>query len=502
MTGSHGATATGTGPDLLVLLAQGGQGTLRRRLRDALRNAIRSGRLPPGSRVPSSRALAADLGMSRGVVVDVYAQLSAEGFLLSRQGSGTVVADLRRYSPRATAVPAPAAVQQQPANEIDLRPGPPDLSTFPRTVWARVTRDVLQTLADADLGYTPPWGVETLRERLTEYLGRVRGVITEPSSVLIVSGVTQGITLLIRVLHAAGITDVAVEAPSHPVQRQIIGRYGARVWDVPVDREGLIVDELARTPSRAVIVTPAHQYPCGMVMSASRRGALIRWADEVKGFIIEDDYDGVFRHDRMQVSALQALSPDCVALVGSVSKSLAPGLRLGWIASPPSLVADARSAKRDDDFGTSVLGQYALARLIDTGDYDRHVRRLRRHYRKRRDTIINALRREIPDAGVEGYAAGLHLLMRLPPDVDENHYVLAAQSHGVDVLGTLPMYGTQSPDPSVAIAYGRTSPTMLDEAARRLAAAMTEVRDTGPKRPNRNGHAITRRRPSTAVDYF
>jgi len=204
----------------------------------------------------------------------------------------------------------------------------------------------------------------------------------------------------------------------------------------------------------------------------------------------------------MQVSALQALSPDCVALVGSVSKSLAPGLRLGWIASPPSLVADARSAKRDDDFGTSVLGQYALARLIDTGDYDRHVRRLRRHYRKRRDTIINALRREIPDAVVEGYAAGLHLLMRLPPDVDESHYVLAAQSHGVDVLGTLPMYGTQSPDPSVVIAYGRTSPTMLDEAARRLAAAMTEVRDAGPNRPNRNGHAITRRRPSTAVDYF
>ena len=497
-------TAEGTGPDLLVLLEMSGQGTLRRRLRDALHDSIRSGRLPPGSRLPSSRALAADLGVSRGVAVDAYAQLSAEGFLVSRPGSGTVVADTGGQVLEHTAsVQGGPAVSGQAPHEIDLRPGPPDLSTFPRTTWAKAIRDVLRTVSDADLGYMPPWGVDTLCERLTEYLGRVRGVRTNPSLVVVATGATQGITLLARVLHGAGVVDIAVEAPSNPVQRQVLGRYGVRVWDVQIDDEGLVVDVLAQTPCRAVIVTPGHQYPCGMVMSASRRGALMRWADRVDGLVIEDDYDAVFRHDKMQVGAVQMLSPARVALVGSVSKSLAPGLRLGWVVSPPGLVGDLRMAKRDDDFGTGVLEQYALARLMETGEYDRHVRRLRRHYRKRRDIIVHALRRELPDAVIEGYAAGLHLLVRLPPDVEEERFIAAAEAQGVALLGTLRMYGTLPPQPCVVIGYGRTSSTMLEEAARRLGAALAAVRQTKPPtRSARDGQAATQRRPSTAVDYF
>jgi GntR family transcriptional regulator/MocR family aminotransferase len=493
-----------TGPDLLLRLAPRGQGTLRRRLRDSLQEAIRSGRLSPGSRLPSSRTLAADLNVSRGVVVDAYAQLSAEGFLVSRAGSGTVVADTVGYGlEHGDVVPGPAVVERRPANEIDLRPGPPDLSTFPRTAWATATRDVLRTIPDAGLGYQPPWGVETLRELMTEYLGRVRGVLTDPSSVLVVTGATQGITLLVRVLHARGVVDVAVEAPSNPVQRQVLGRYGVRVWDVPVDDEGLVVNALARTPCQAVVVTPAHQFPCGMVLSAARRSALTWWAECVDGLVIEDDYDAMLRHDKMQVGALQMLSPARVALVGSVSKSLAPGLRLGWVVSPRGLVPDLRMAKRDDDFGTSVLDQYVFAHLLATGDYDRHVRRLRRHYRKRRDAIIQALRREIPDGQVEGYAAGMHLLLRLPPDVDEERYVAAAEARGVAVLGTSPMYGTQPPRPGVVIQYGRTSPTMLEEAARRLGAAGIAARRPTVSRPSaRTRDAAAQRRASTAVDYF
>ncbi len=493
-----------TGPDLLLMLAPRGQGTLRRRLRDSLQEAIRSGRLPPGSRLPSSRTLAADLDLSRGVVVDAYAQLSAEGFLVSRAGSGTVVAATVGYDlEHGGVVPGPAVVERRPDNEIDLRPGPPDLSTFPRTAWATATRDVLQTIPDAGLGYQPPWGVETLRELMTEYLGRVRGVLTDPSSVLVVTGVTQGITLLVRVLHARGVVDVAVEAPSNPVQRQVLGRYGVRVWDVPVDDEGLVVNALARTPCQAVVVTPAHQFPCGMVLSAARRSALTWWAESVDGLVIEDDYDAMLRHDKMQVGALQMLSPARVALVGSVSKSLAPGLRLGWVVSPRGLVPDLRMAKRDDDFGTSALDQYVFARLLATGDYDRHVRRLRRHYRKRRDAIIQALAREIPDAQVEGYAAGMHLLLRLPPDVDEERYVAAAEARGVAVLGTSPMYHTQPSHPGVVIQYGRTSPTMLEEAARRLGAAGIAARRTTVSRPSaRTRDAAAQRRASTAVDYF
>jgi GntR family transcriptional regulator/MocR family aminotransferase len=502
----HGAepAAGDTGPELLVSLAQASHGSLRRRLRDSLREAIGSGRLGPGSRLPSSRTLAKDLGVSRGVVVDAYAQLAAEGFLVSRPGWGTTVADTGGYGlGRRAGVQAPAAVDVLTDYEIDLRPGPPDLSMFPRTAWVKATRDVLRTVANADLGYTPPWGVDSLRELLTQYLGRVRGVSTDPSSLLVVTGVTQGITLLVRVLHAAGVVDIAVEAPSNPVQRQVLSRYGVRVWDVPVDDQGMDVDALARTPCRAVIVTPGHQYPCGAVLSASRRAALTRWADGANGVVIEDDYDGMLRHDKMHIGALQMLSPARVALVGSVSKSLAPGLRLGWIVSPPWLVGDLQMAKRDDDFGTNVLEQYVLARLLETGDYDRHARRIRRHYRERRDTVIEALRHEIPAAVVEGYAAGLHLLLRLPQDVDEDRYVAAAEAQGVAVLGVSQMYGTQPPRPGVIIQYGRTTPSMLEEAAKRLGAAINAARgNQRASRPLRLSNSAAQRRPSTAVDYF
>jgi GntR family transcriptional regulator/MocR family aminotransferase len=437
-------------------------------------------------------------------VVDAYAQLTAEGFLSSQPGSGTVVADTGAQQPARAArlgIAAPAA--RSTTLEIDLRPGPPDLSTFPRGAWAKASRDVLRTVADTELGYTPPWGVDVLREQLSEYLARVRGVMTEPSNILVVTGVTQGITLLVRVLHASGVVDVAVEAPSNSVQRQVLARYGVRVWDVPVDKDGLVVEALTRTPCRAVIVTPGHQYPCGMVMSASRRSALTRWAEERDSVVVEDDYDTVFRYDKRQIGAVQALSPGRVALVGSVSKTLAPGLRLGWLVSPPRLLAELRTAKRDDDFGTSALEQHVLARLMDTGEYDRHVRRLRKHYLRRRDSIVDAIGREMPDAVAEGYSAGLHLLLRLPKNVDENAFVSAAAGRGVAVLGTSPMYGTSASRPGVVIAYGRTSPAMLEEAARRLAVAVAEASRATPLLGSaRAERSVEQRRPSTAVDYF
>lgn len=501
--GRSDATPEGTGPDLLLSLRQPGAGTLRRRLRNALHDAIRSGRLPPGSRLPSSRALAADLGVSRGVVIEAYAQLSAEGFLISRSGSGTVVADTGGGPvSRIRSGVETRATTQPSVIEIDLRPGPPDLATFPRSTWAKVTREVLRSIADAELGYVAPWGVEALREQLSEYLARVRGVTTEPACVVVVTGATQGITLLTRVLRAGGVVDIGVEAPSNPVQRQVLARYGVRVWDIPVDKDGLVVDELARSPCRAVIATPGHQYPCGMVMSPSRRTALTRWADTIDGIVIEDDYDAVFRHDNRQVGALQMLSAAHVALVGSVSKSLAPGLRLGWVVSPPALVEELRMAKRDDDFGTSVLEQHTLARLIAAGDYDRHVRRLRGHYRKRRDVAVHALQHELRDAVIEGYAAGLHLLVRLPPDIAEESYVAAAADLGVAVLGTSPMYGKQPARQGFLVGYGRTSPAMLEEAASRLGVAMAAVRQSQGSSASREGRQVARRRGTTGVDYF
>ncbi len=366
--------------------------TLRQQLREALKEAIRSGLLPPGEAVPSSRALAEDLGVSRGVVVDAYTQLTSEGFLTSRGGSGTVVSEVAR--PLARPVPrlAPSSVEIiQP--QIDLRPGPPDLATFPRAMWLAATRDVLRVLPDEELGYVAPWGTVALRQELADYLPRVRSAMVQSDQIVIVTGATQGLTLLVRVLTEAGHTTLAVESPSNAVQRQVLGRHTPQIVEVPVDDEGIDVTALADTSARAVLVTPAHQYPTGVVLSPTRRSALIQWAERVDGIIIEDDYDPGFLYDRRPVGCLQGLSPQRVALVGSVSKSLAPGLRLGWVVAPPPLHESLMSAKRDDDFGGPVIEQHVLARLLAEGGYDRNTRRARRRYADRRAALVTALAR-------------------------------------------------------------------------------------------------------------
>jgi len=312
--------------------------TLRQQLREALKEAIRAGLLPAGATVPSSRALAEDLGVSRrGVVVEAYAQLTAEGFLTSRAGSGTIVSDVTL--PQAPAAPpaGPLAVVDGPPYGIDLRPGLPDLAAFPRAAWLAATRDVLRSLPDEELGYVTPWGASALRNELADYLMRVRAAMVEPDQLVIVSGATQALTLLVRMLTELGHEMLAVESPSNAVQRHVLGRHSPRIVEVPVDDEGIDVTELGRSASRAVLVTPAHQYPSGVVLSPARRSALMRWAERVDGFVIEDDYDSEFRYDRRPVGCLQGLGPQRVALVGSVSKSLAPGLRLGWVVAPQPL---------------------------------------------------------------------------------------------------------------------------------------------------------------------
>ncbi|MEP6463832.1 MAG: PLP-dependent aminotransferase family protein [Frankiaceae bacterium] len=475
--------------------------TLRQKLREALKEAVRAGRLAPGTPVPSSRTLAEDLGVSRGVVVDAYAQLVAEGFLSSRAGSGTVVSDVARPLPRPAPVAVPAVPLGGPRYDIDLRPGPPDLAAFPRTAWVAATRDVLRSIPDEELGYIAPWGASALRSELADYLQRVRAAMVKAEQLIIVSGATQAMSLLVRTLAEIGHTSLAVESPSNAVQRRVLGRYLPAIVDIPVDHEGLDVRVLERTSCRAVLVTPAHQYPSGVVLSPARRNALLRWAERVDGIVIEDDYDSEFRYDRRPIGCLQGLGPDHVALVGSVSKSLAPGMRLGWAVAPPPLHDMLVSAKRDDDFGSPVLGQHVLARMLAGGGYDRHIRRARRRYSDRREVLLAGLARELPDWSESGNAGGLHVMLWLPAGLDEERLCAAAATRGLAIQGTRSMFGALPAPDGLILSYARAPAGLLTEAVRRLAEAAKTAAGTSI-RAGSVAAAVRDVRPATALDYF
>lgn len=415
-------------PEVLVSLARG-HGTLRSQIEAALREAARSGRLRPGSLLPSSRVLARDLGVSRGVIVGAYEQLTAEGFLFTRPRGRTVVAPRARRAERRESTGVSEVLQ------YDFRPGVPDVREFPRRAWARAAKQVLRAASERDLGYGDVQGVERLRTGLAEYLARVRAVDAVPAQMIICAGVTQAIGLAVRALVASGIRHVAIEDPSHPDLRRLVAAAGARVVSVRVDQDGLEVGALARTPARAVIVTPAHQFPSGAVLSSARRRALVEWASACAGFVIEDDYDAEFRYDAPPVGAIQGLAPDRVIYTGSASKILAPGLRLGWMCVPPRLVDAAADAKRLADLGSPALDQLIYAEFVASGGLDSHLRRMRLLYRTRRDTLVRTLTASNRWT-VDGTAAGLHLVATLLSGSDEQRLVDRARARGV---GLYPM---------------------------------------------------------------
>lgn len=393
-----------------------------------LRESIRSGRLVRGARLPASRDLARDLGLSRGVVVEAYEQLVAEGFLEARVGAGTRVAAGPVGRPQEGRSGDPGTTY------YGYRPTSPDLTAFPRQAWLAAIRHVLATLPGDFLDYGDPGGVPELREELAGYLRRVRAADADAGQVVIVTGVAQGLSLVVRALaEAGGRVALAVEEPTSPRQLPLLRRAGADLAGVPVDAEGIDVAALARTGARAVLLTPAHHYPTGVVLSPRRRADLIAWAAETGAILLEDDYDAEFRFDRDPVGCLQGLAPDRVVLAGSVSKSLAPGLRLGWLVAPPDIAQSVRRARGELDLGSPVIDQYALARFIRTGGYDRHLRRMRREYRRRRDALVRALAEHLPALKVHGISAGLHLYAELPGGWDEPRVAAAARACGLTV---------------------------------------------------------------------
>lgn len=462
-------------PDLMLVLRPDSAIPLRGQLRDAIRDAIRTGRLPAGARLPSSRALAADFGVSRGVVVDAYAQLTAEGYLTGQSGSGTRVAETFQV-PRTEPVPAesPASAPRELV-EFDLRADRPDPALFPRRKWISATRGAVHELADGELGYPDPLGDGRLRFELASYLGRVRGAVATPETVLVVAGVTQGLALLVRLLGQLGHETLAVENPGSRLMERVAAGSGVRLVPVPVDREGLDVSALATTRARAVLCAPAHHFPTGAVMSSARRSALVRWAMDRDGVIIEDDHDGVFRWDRMPMGCLQGLDPQRVALVGSVSHSLAPGLRLGWLVPPAPLLASLVTAKRDADGGSPVIEQRAFAHLIEMGAFDRHLRRARKIYRARRAAFLEAVAEELPGWSVAGAVAGLHVWLRPPARIDGAALVGAAAARGVAIEATVTPGAPQDWLAGLAVSYARMDIDHASEVVKRIAEAVQDI---------------------------
>lgn len=441
-----------------------------RGLERALREAIRSGHLPDGIRLPSTRDLAAQLGLARGTVTAAYDQLTAEGYLVARRGSGTHVALASVGSPSAAAPPAPPARW-----EHDLRTGMPALGAFPRTGWISACRIGLNALSDQDLGYPEARGLPTLRKELAGYLARVRAMVARPDDLVVTHGSAEALVLLVRSLREAGHTEIAVEDPSYPGQLELIIEHGLRPVPVRVDDEGLRVTDLDRTNCRAVVVTSAHQYPLGVVLSPRRRRALVRWAQAVDGLIVEDDYDAEHRYDRPAFGALQALAPERVAYLGTTSKTLAPALRLGWLVLAGPLRARIVESKRLHDRGSGVLEQAGFAELLRSGGYDRHLRKTRRLYRQRRDALLAELAARFPDWQPVGIAAGLHVVLRLPDGVNDRELAKRLTDKGVR-LAPLSAYAmTTVPYPGLVLGYGNVGADRLRAAAAAIADALSPV---------------------------
>jgi len=430
------------------------------------------------TRLPSTRALAADLGLARGTVTDAYDQLAAEGWLVARQGSGTRVASAPIAAARSSARRAPTSPEIE-SGRHDFRPGRGDLSSFPRRDWVAALRRALRDADDSALDYGDPRGLKAVREALAGYVGRARGLPVDPDRLVVCNGWVQGFALIAEVLRDAGAARVGIEDPSMARNPATLRRFGLGVATVPVDRHGADPAALGRRgPVAAMVLTPAHQYPTGATLSADRRAAWIGWARDHDAVLIEDDYDGEFRYDRQPVGALAALDPGQVIYAGTTSKSLAPGLRLGWLVLPPRWLEPVLELRPMVDRHTSALDQLALAELITSGAFDRHVRFARTRYRRRRDLLLGLLAHHVPAVTPHGIAAGLHTVIDLPvegPTEDDVVNHLADDDVVVHGLGDYRHRTGTTSRPALVVGFATPPEHAFAVGARALTASLARL---------------------------
>ena len=466
---------SGLGPELLLRFDRSSSQPLRSQLVAGLREAIRSGRLQGGERLPSSRGLARELDVSRGLVQEVYAQLLSEGYLTSQVGSATRVA---AGAYQAAAQPV-QRTEPPPRLIADFRAGVPDLASFPRGDWVWATREACGSMATLDLDYGDPRGSAVLRGVLAGYLRRVRAAAADPGQLIVSTGFAQGILLVLRALALAGVRCAAFEDPGYggadnSETVRAAGAMGLRTVHVPVDDLGIDVRAVERSGAQVVVVTPAHQSPTGVVLAAGRRHALVEWANRTGGFIVEDDYDSEFRYDREPVGVLQGLAPGRVFTIGTASKALAPAVRLGWVLAPPALAAAVAEEKRISDRGSSTLDQLVLAALLESGRYDRHLRRMRTVYAARRASLIDILARHAPGVRLTGLAAGFHAVVHLPAAADERAVVAAARERRVGLYG---MGGFRAAEtagpPQLVLGFGQVGERAIEPGIAAVAGLLT-----------------------------
>jgi GntR family transcriptional regulator / MocR family aminotransferase len=457
--------------ELLISLRRGAGRPLVRQLQDHLRQAIRSGSLKPRAVLPSTRDLAGQLGISRPTVVEAYAQLASEGFVVLRQGARPYVAE--------SAIVESQKERAHSSGEVlprhDFRPATPDLRSFPRKAWLKATRKALQSMRPQEFGYDARHGTQTLRRSLAAYLGRVRSVIAHPSQIVVTCGYAQGRQLFCRALAAMGGKRLAVEDPSY-TSWSFATSAGLDIVPIQVDEEGIDVGRLAKSSADGVLVTPTHQSPTGSVLSGERRGELLNWLRSKKRFALEDDYDAEFRYDRGPVGALQGLAPERVVYAGTASKTLAPGLRIGWLVVPEAMREAILSEHRLADYGSPRIDQNALATFIDDGDLDRHLRRMRLIYRERRNALVAAIGEYLPEASIDGISAGLHAVVSLPERLAEQAVSTEVARRGVQIEFMSKWYVRKQDRPStLLIGYAQSEGSTLRAGIRILADAIHSV---------------------------
>lgn len=452
--------------DLLVRVDRASATPVGRQIEEQLRRAIRTGALAAGTGLPSTRALAKDLGVSRGVVLRAYAQLGAAGFIELRQGA----------SPRVRSVPR----VREPGPEVDgrilydLRTIQPDVSTFPRRLWLRSMEQAVTSATNAELGYLDVRGLARLRAELAGYLGRARGVVVDPDRIVVTAGATHAMSLLGRTLVRRGATLTGYENPSHRILHAVARRAGQTAVGIPVDAHGLRTDMLG--DEAAVVVSPANHFPTGVVLTQGRRAALVAWARRSGSLVVENDYDAEFRYESTSTGALQALAPEHVAYVGSTGKTLAPAIRLGWVVLPECLLEDVTEELAASMLHVSGMDQLAFVDFLRRGEFDRQLRRLRSLYRRRRDVVVDAIAKHLPDLFVTEPAAGLHVVVELPDAELEPAIVTAARAAGVLVpsLSQHALPGYDGPA-GIIVGFGSLPEPTIPIAVQRLAAAVRSV---------------------------
>jgi GntR family transcriptional regulator/MocR family aminotransferase len=463
--------------ELAIDLDRTGGDALHRQIEASIRQRIRSRALPAGVALPPTRALAAELGVARGVVVEAYAQLVAEGYLTSRSGGYTQVAPAVTAAPPAAPRPRRPASPRPPRPVADFGYGRGNVAAFPRAAWLRSVRRVLTEAPDERLGYLDGRGAVELRSALAAYLNRVRGTNADPEKIVITSGYAQAVSLLMGVLAGRGARTVAVEDPSAADDaRPIAQSLGLNVVGVPVGDDGVRVDALAELGADVLILTPSHQWPTGGVLSPQARAAVLAWAQRTGALVLEDDYDAEYRYDRAPIGAMQGLDPDRVAYAGTASKTLAPGFRLGWLILPRELAGPFAEAKLLADRGSPILDQLTFADFLSRGEFDRHLRRMRPMYRSRRDALLTALARHLPALEPAGIAAGLHLVAWLPQDLEEAMVIAAAAREGVAVAGVTPYRLSPAPRGGLIFGYSNLNERAIADGITRLARAVSRLR--------------------------